>query len=94
MDNEHIRDVANQYIAHLCTLPNSMPSRRANTGCKSISKQERVRHLMWMLEEIIRMPNDRFEKANRWLGFVQGSMWSLGIRSVDEMRDDNRSRVS
>jgi hypothetical protein len=30
------------------------------------------------------------EKAMRWLGFIQGAFFSLGIRTIDQMREDNR----
>lgn len=49
-------------------------------------------HLLWMcgqLDDFIR--DGRRDKAMRWLGFIQGALWALGIRSVDEMRKDNRS---
>ncbi len=29
------------------------------------------------------------EKAMRWLGFVQGVLWSTGVRTIDQMRKDN-----
>lgn len=32
-------------------------------------------------------------KLNRWLGFVQALMWVIGIRTVDEMRDETRGAV-
>jgi hypothetical protein len=30
------------------------------------------------------------EKAMRWLGFIQGGFWALEIRTIDQMREDNR----
>lgn len=30
------------------------------------------------------------EKVNRWLGFIQGTMWALGLRSINRMHDENR----
>lgn len=47
------------------------------------------KHVAWML---LQMPDaagnpDRF---NRWLGFVQGVLWVLGVRTIGQMRDDNR----
>ena len=29
-------------------------------------------------------------KVNRWLGFVQGVLWSEHMRTVNQMREDNR----
>ena len=30
------------------------------------------------------------EKAMRWFGFMQGTLWMAGVKSIDAMRDDNR----
>ncbi len=31
------------------------------------------------------------EKVMRWLGFLQGVLWLAGAKSIDTMREDNRS---
>ena len=31
----------------------------------------------------------KLEKAFRWIGFIQGVLWSKGIFTIDEMRYDN-----
>ena len=33
------------------------------------------------------------EKAMRWIGFVQGALWTMGLRSIDAMREDNTDSV-
>ena len=47
-----------------------------------------------MLPAMVRMVKEgdenNFEKANRWLGFVQGVFWSEGLNTIDEMREHNR----
>ena len=51
---------------------------------------ERLGHCFWMLDEIERyLGEDRIEKAMRWLGFVQGCLWSHGIFSVDDFKSHN-----
>jgi hypothetical protein len=62
-------------------------------------------HARWMCQEVLRFhPSHRigepppdpkeiraaFEKAMRWLGFIQGVLWSTGVKTIDEMREDNR----
>lgn len=48
-------------------------------------------HLAWMCEQIPGfMKEGKEEKAQRWLGFVQGSLWAFGLRTIDQMREDNR----
>lgn len=41
-------------------------------------------HLMWMLNEIETFTDA--DKANRWIGFVQGCMICQGWATLDELR--------
>ena len=34
--------------------------------------------------------DNRMEKAFRWLGFVQGVFWVLGLYTIEEMKNHNR----
>jgi hypothetical protein len=45
-------------------------------------------HVAGRIEEFINQGD--IEKAMRWLGFLQGSLWVLGIQTIDQMRDANR----
>lgn len=48
-------------------------------------------HLVFMCEEGASYAEHRREKAMRWLGFVQGTLWGLGISTIDEMKSMNRA---
>ena|SRR5690349_11723215 len=51
---------------------------------------ELMEHLLYMCEQTIRFcETDELEKAFRWLGFIQGAFWILGIFSINDMRDQN-----
>jgi hypothetical protein len=53
-----------------------------------------ARHAAWMLEEMRGfLAQDRWDKANRWLGFVQGLLWSTGIYTIPQMANHNRPPV-
>ena len=56
---------------------------------------DRIAHARWMLDEMEVMVKeetaDGFEKANRWLGFVQGVLWCTEVYEIDDMREHNRS---
>ncbi len=53
--------------------------------------REIIAHMRYMIAEIPKLLEaDKIEKAMRWLGFVQGVMWSLGIYNLETLRDDNR----
>lgn len=50
-----------------------------------------IRHVAWMLGEIKgQIAANEIEKAMRWLGFVQGVLWTYGWYALDEMREQNR----
>lgn len=47
---------------------------------------------LWMCNQIDTFVLEgRREKAFRWLGFLQGVFWMLGIYTIDQMADHNRS---
>jgi hypothetical protein len=50
---------------------------------------DRLRHVLWMCEKGKRLAGINADKANRWLGFVQGFMWTAGISTILEMRQLN-----
>ena len=61
---------------------------------------EQLRHVLWMLDEMeswildqMNMTAKKWEKVQRWLGFVQGALWSLRVSTIDDMRKQNTSEV-
>lgn len=52
---------------------------------------EQYKHMLWMLWQIPQFLSDgRKEKANRWLGFIQGALWADGVYTIEEMKEHNR----
>lgn len=50
-----------------------------------------LNHLRWMCQEIINFVNEeKLEKAFRWLGFIQGALWSECICDIEQLKNDNR----
>lgn len=47
-------------------------------------------HLIRLCEEAIAKPELPFDKASRWLGFVQGVMTAKGLITVEEEREFSR----
>lgn len=51
----------------------------------------RLSHARWMCVRASDfVATGEIEKADRWLGFIQGILWSEGKFSIGEMRDHNR----
>lgn len=47
-------------------------------------------HLRWMCIQIKEFAEaGRVDKAQRWLGFVQGACWILGMQSVEDSKRQN-----
>lgn len=56
-----------------------------------------LNHLLFMCEEAKHLLNsspDKREKVMRWLGFVQGSCWCLGLITLEDGKDMNRPDVA
>lgn len=49
------------------------------------------RHALHMIDEMLKMEDP--VKLNRWFGFLQGVMWMLALRTIDELRDETRGDV-
>ena len=81
MSRERMLEVLQMYADELSYVE---PKRENEGGT-------RREHLRWMCLEAQRhIEKNEMEKANRWLGFIQGSFWMFATYSIDEMREHNR----
>ena len=49
-----------------------------------------INHMLYMCDLIEAfVAEDRIEKAMRWLGFIQGTLWMMGSFTLNEMREHN-----
>jgi hypothetical protein len=64
-----------------------------NPTAVTISQQ--LRHVAWMCQETRKFVQaGETEKAMRWLGFIQGTLWSHGVYTIGEMREHNMPTAS
>lgn len=88
MTPDQIVNVVTQYTAVL--QARGCRARKAETSIPN-SIDEKLDHAVWMCEQIFDfVKQSEWEKAARWLGFIQGVLYSHDIRTIDQMRDDNR----
>ena len=67
--------------------------RRAETDCQANSGLTMIMHVLWMINQAREfVVANRTEKAFRWLGFVQGVLWALGLATIDEAKEANRPK--
>ena len=70
-----------------------IPIKEINRSKNSLSldKKEMLAHLHSMIDKIIKfLDEDRRDKLFRWLGFIQGALWVLGIYTINELKNHNR----
>ena len=52
-----------------------------------------VNQVLWMCDQVDEMLlEDKTDKAMRWLGFIQGVLWTTGIRTIDALCYDNQEK--
>jgi len=53
--------------------------------------EEKLKYLHWMMDNLpYRTIPLSDGKHDRWVGFIQGVLWSLDIKSIDELRSETR----
>lgn len=92
MTADKIREVVARYEKRLTDeqfLPIKVPDQ---TQVGPFLYGVELQHALWMCDEIQRLlASGEVDRANRWLGFVQGVLWSGGLYSIGEMADHNRT---
>ena len=52
---------------------------------------DRLAHCHGMLDEMdFFIQQNRMEKVFRWLGFIQGCLWSMSVYTLDDLKNHNR----
>jgi hypothetical protein len=86
MSPEKIKELMHYYARALQVDPV-----RGDPAALNRDKDADMRHLVWMCGQVIEFVNtQRMAKANRWIGFIQGVMWSYGVMTIDQMRQHNK----
>ena len=87
MTPKQIREVADEYFQQLEEF--GFSAEKQSDG--PLGSLHSFPHVMWMCQELKGgMAKKDMEKACRWLGFIQGVLWSRGTYSIDDMREHNR----
>lgn len=91
MTNEKLLSVLRLYEDLL--LLRGRHARRAPPDLLAVqmSRVQHEDHLLWMCCNATLFASEgRIEKAMRWLGFIQGAFWQMGLRTVEQMKLDNK----
>lgn len=88
MTAAHILEVLKIYEEGL----GSIAPIRAEYTVRFPTQKVALHHARFMCGEIKRLvvEEQKLDKAQRWLGFLQGILWTHGIYSIEDMRNHNR----
>jgi hypothetical protein len=98
MDKARILALANYYDGVLgpngrCNGPRKAPE-NVHLSAFLAPEDHAHAHLLAMIPELREMladtSQDRTEKCMRWLGFIQGVLWSTSVFTLEELKDHSR----
>ena len=88
MKVDKVKRVINYYESTLTKL--GFRPEEANYNNKLILPSVHMNHILSMLPKMkLFLKENRVEKTMRWLGFVQGVLYSQGLYSIDNLRHHN-----
>jgi hypothetical protein len=77
-------------LMHYYTRIIGLEPRRDESGFGWRDANISMGHVVWMCGQVLEfVDTQRMAKANRWIGFIQGVLWSKGIMTIDQMRKHN-----
>lgn len=94
---EDLRSMLDLYcrrLEELCYPPvpyKDQDSPLAPSLIRGTGRNDALRHAAWMCGEARRfLDQGRKDKAARWVGWIQGVLWTSGVYSLGELRKHNR----
>jgi|GEM_PF-1949878 len=95
MDEKKILEAARFYQEALTTFIRNYgfevnPVRLAPNESK-LSLRQKLNHCLWLAQEIPNLLIQRhYEQPQRWLAFIQGTLWALDLITIEEAKNQNR----
>lgn len=91
MDDVKIIEVLGIYEEHL--HKKGIQATEASHDRCPVSKRGAWKHLLCMIHQIRQfLIEGRREKAFRWLGFIQGTLWTTGEFTINELMEHNKPK--
>lgn len=94
MEKEQIIAALTKYeerlTIHGSFAPQRLSEEEMSRTVVTLGQRRALCHVAWMCGEAKRfVEEERIEKAMRWLGFIQASLWMASFSSVDSLKVDN-----
>ena len=89
MTKEKVHGILQEYAQTLHEHWKTMSIRNQEAS----SLRQRLDHLHWMCLQAMGFAEEgKTDKMFRWLGFLQGAFWAMGLRSIETMKQENMPR--
>lgn len=95
MNIKHVLDSMDNWLSEQYPMISSKKikfNHMATVSDISRGSIKEIAHLKYMIVEMREMPlhdDEDVEKLMRWIGFMQGALWSIGYVSIDNLREIN-----
>jgi hypothetical protein len=90
MNNEYILEITRLFKNVIST-----PSKKSSMDTVPMSMPGVLGHLSWMCNQIpVLLEEGKNSRVQRWLGFIQGATWVLGIKTIDIDKMNSDRKVS
>ena len=92
MTFDKVREVVEKYKRIPVLLHE--PAKQINDYSRCTSDKPKIlKHINYMLYKLSDLLDEsRLEKSFRWLGFIQGCLFCLGLCSLNDLKNDSRNR--
>lgn len=89
MDDKKTLEVMDAYRGYF--QRNKITRKKFSLSTSKHSRNELLGHCHAMLDEMEDfVATGKSGKASRWLGFIQGTLWSLGVYTLEDLKNHNR----
>lgn len=91
MSDKKIRSILDGYEKKLIEIRDAHQSGEKWFGYQQDPGTDKMEHIVGMIPKMrVFLVQGRREKAFRWLGFIQGVFYSIGIYTIEDMAEHNR----
>jgi len=91
MTNEKVLSVVDAYAARLDADGFEPVRLEISDAIDASDVGAALHHVRWMCDEIKKfLADNRSEKAARWFGFIQGTLWLAGYYTIEELMFQNK----
>jgi len=89
MTNQKLAEALLFHASQIVAIAPGIEPRR-DIEAPRAEERGQLAHVLWMCDEAVTFIADgKIDKAMRWLGFIQGALWVMGVSTIEESKRAN-----